>query len=214
MFDLFCNNLASEMTDEAVHEFISANDKIFFEEIDKTIDSVKDGLDKEALFDTIRQQCKNERFCSIVINIITKQIIPYEDMEYFRSLDYETFKEKIEYLFKNTILQSELDEVVKAETALSDEEVDRSMKLLNTVTDWVIIKRFTVKRFCYEVYELFRFDNLKAEYLFNLYSNNAQSLTNIALFANIDLCKDLKNDMDKILDIFNNIFDNDESDEK
>ena len=206
MFEFFKNTLTSNMTYENVEELISENEAIFFDEIEKLIESIKDGTDKKEVIENIHQQCDNEDFCKIAIELISSELIPYEDMEYFRNLEFDVFKEKIDYLFNNTILQLELQEIVRQNVGLNDKEIENSIKLLNTLTGWIVVKRYTYSYFCNEIKDLFRFDSKKTEYLFNLYQNHIKELVNVVLLDNVSLCKTMKSDIKKLYEIIDNIF--------
>lgn len=213
MFDTIGDKINQNTTDDEIKKLIF-DDEVVLKEIERIIENIKEGGNKLSIFEDIKQQCKNKRLCDFVIGFISEIIEPYEDVKFLRELDLENFKLKIDYLFNNTVLKYELEDVVKEYASIDDEELRCSVKLLNTITDWVIVRRFTTSRFEHELYDLFRFDAEKCKYLFDLYTKNAQDLINIAVLDNIAVCKKMKNGIVKLLEIFKNVFDDDEDDEE
>jgi len=155
-------------------------------------------------------EVQDSRVVDAVIRMIKANLKPFEDMSYLRGLGYTEFKEVINYSFENILINSELMEVIIEHTNLDEKNIDFIIRFLNTINNYIIVKRYTRNRFEKTVYDMFRFDEAKVNFLWELFDNRRQELINIALLNNITLCRGIREDLINLLDIFGDIFEEQE----
>lgn len=209
MFDNL--KITNEMTATDIENLLELDGEEYQKEIEHLVESIKDNQNKIEVFEKIQKECENTSLIKIVYNSISAELKPFEETQFLREVEYEKFTLIINYLFENTILQTELRDKIRSETGLNKDNLGNAIKLLNTLTEWIVVKRYSFSYFKKAIYTLFRFDAIRTEFLWNLYMNNKQELRTIVLLNNTLLCEDINESFSKLMDIFNDIFDDDES---
>lgn len=212
MFDKLKGSITKEMSKDEIRQIIISEEEEIFAEVKLLIDKVKEGYNKNDLFDDIYAQCENNNLAELLIEWISSDICPYEEMQYFRKMEYDLFQNITEYMFNNAILETESKDTIRQKAHLDEDNILSIIKLLNSIMDWVIVRRYTFNNFKWKLYDLFRFDEQKIIFLWNLYTDRKQELTKIVLLNNITICRGIKDDLSELIDIFSEMFD-DENDE-
>lgn len=213
MFDRLQEKITEETSKAEVQRILISEKKDYLDEIKKLIDIIKEGKEKEELFNDIREKCNNNILAEIAIEYISSKIIPYEQTQFLREMEFDEFKFIIEYIFINAIIQTESRDTIKAKVQLSGEKVNYIIKLLNTALDCIIIRRFTASYFKQQFNELFKFDEKKTKYLWQLFYNRKENLANIVILNNITTCKEIRNELIRLVNIFSDIFEDEENDD-
>ncbi len=104
-------------------------------------------------------------------------------------------------------------DVIYEKTELNKKEIKYAVKLLNTLLDWIIVKRFTINNYERKVKNLFRFDDEKTNFLWELFVSKRTELINIVLLNNINLCNQINEEMNNLVEVFSSIFDQDDIEE-
>lgn len=214
MFDRLQEKITEEMSKAEVQRILISEKKDYLDEIKKLIDKIKEGKDKEELFNDIREKSKNNIFAEIAIEYISSKIIPYEESQFLREMEFYEFKVIIEYMFTNVIIQTESRDTIKAKVRLSGEKVNYIIKLLNTALDCIVVRRFTASYFNQQFNELFKFDEEKTKYLWQLFYNRKENLANIVILNNITMCREIRNELIRLVNIFSDIFEDEENDDE
>lgn len=187
MFENFIKKISEEQSEKEITTLL-LKDNNAKQQISELENKIKDGESKEELFNVLINNCKNEKLSNSIIRIINSNIKPYEEMSFFRDIDLNEFKKIIDYMIKNTLICSESKEVILKTLSIDNKNFTYALRLLSTVNDYVIIKRFVEERFKNALYDMFRFANEKSNYLWEVFNNNRQDLTNVSILNNISLC--------------------------
>lgn len=204
MFEEFIKKITNENTDKEIINVLK-NDESAKKQIDELIEKIKDGESKENIFAYITTSCQEEKLSQIIINVINSNLKPFEEMSYFRKIKISEFKSLMVYLVNNTLINTESKDIVLKETGLSNDNFTFAIRLLNTINDYVIVRRFTANRFQKILFDMFRFDIEKSEFLWELYNTNKKQLTEVVMLNNISLCRDINNTLSNLLNIFSDI---------
>ena len=213
MFDELQKKITEEMSKVEVQDIFESEKNGYLEEIKELIDKIKDGKDKEELFNDIREKCESNILAETVIEYISTRIIPYEQTQYLREMQFDEFKMIIDYMFINVIIQTESRDTIKTKVQLSSENINYIIKLLYTALDCIIVRRFTSSYFMKQFNDWFKFDEEKTKYLWQLFYSKKENLANIVLLNNITICKEIKSELNRLVKIFSDIFEDDDDDE-
>ena len=205
MFERIIPYLSEKLSKEEIQDIILNEDNGFDEEIELLADKVKNGVDKELVIQEVEAACDNELFRELILKQFLLVLEPYEDMTYLRGLEYEQFKSLINYMFENIVICLEDLQTIINEVQLEKNEVIYIRKLLYTLLQYIIVKRHTFSYFKRLVFEMFRFDDNKTLYLWELYNNNKKQLVDIVVLENIQTCKDIRDGINQLNDFFSEI---------
>lgn len=215
MLDLFKNYVNSTVSDNQIVQIIKANEEYLNNEIEKIFEKQKNS-DISDIIENLKlqliQEFDNELFVNEIIDYMSTRITPFIEMKYLRDLNQKNFEEVISYLFNNLILQNEDLELIIEHTNLEKRNIMYAKKLLNTLLNWVIIKRYTKLKFNKSSYKLFRFNEDKCDFLWELYLKNNEKLVQIALLDGLIVLESIRNNTNALLSVFDNIF-SDESED-
>ncbi len=209
MFENFIKKISEEQSEKEITTLL-LKDNNAKQQISELENKIKDGESKEELFNVLINNCKNEKLSNSIIRIINSNIKPYEEMSFFRDIDLNEFKKIIDYMIKNTLICSESKEVILKTLSIDNKNFTYALRLLSTVNDYVIIKRFVEERFKNALYDMFRFANEKSNYLWEVFNNNRQDLTNVSILNNISLCRKISDNFATLVKIFSEISDTEE----
>lgn len=215
MLDLFKNYVNSTVSDNQIVQIIKANEEYLNNEIEKIFEK-QNNSDISDIIENLKlqliQEFDNELFVNEIIDYMSTRITPFIEMKYLRDLNQKNFEEVISYLFNNLILQNEDLELIIEHTNLEKRNIMYAKKLLNTLLNWVIIKRYTKLKFNKSSYKLFRFNEDKCDFLWELYLKNKEKLVQIALLDSLIVLESIRNNTNALLSVFDNIF-SDESED-
>ena len=206
MFDKISKKIMHDMSKSELHELILSEEEDFTHGVNEIVERIKDGEEKEQLYNQLNEKCKNDNFMVLVDDMVSPRIAPYEEMRYLREINSNDFSILIKYMLENTIIQCESKEIIKEKTNLSDENIEYSIKLLNSILEWIIVRRYTFERFKQPIFHMFRFDEEKAKILWDSFMDEQQKLTNIVMLENNIICKNIKTDISKLINIFKDLF--------
>lgn len=201
MFDRINTMIIDTMSKEEVHQIIENNKKDFFEEIRELTELIKDGKDKESIIHNITKSCKKE-LADVIVRTIDRNLRPFEETSFIREMDDSLFTSRLDYCINNIILIQETDETVCSETGLDEKEIDIFITMLNTVCNWIVLKRHSNTRFSEENKEVFRFSDEKTRILWNSIYENRKDLKEAFEMENLSVSREIKRDLDRVLDVF------------
>lgn len=206
MFDSFNKAINDQMTTEEVREIIENDKKRFLEEINAYADLIKEGNDKNQIIKDINEQCK-KGLASFIIGTLSRNLRPFEETRFIRELDNDSFTAKSLFIIDNTMLVQESVDNINSGVMLNEEEVDIYLTMLNTVCNWIIIKRHSYSRFLQEAKEMFRFSDEKIRILWDILNEKKQDIKETLILDSISLTRDIRRDMDRLLGMFARIAD-------
>ncbi len=175
-------------------------------EIIAIINRIKDGENKNELFDRIKAECENDELTGALIKIINSNVAPFEETAFLRELDSEKFNSLIKYMLENTIIQVELKKHVHEAVGLEEKKVDTLYRLMYTVLNWIITKRYSQKHFFRDFNDMFRFDEDKNIFIWDLFVERRQELIFAVLLDSVSVCFEIKDQIDNWSDLFSSIF--------
>lgn len=213
MFDNVVDYIKQNSSVEEVKKIISANQKELSTEIKDIVNSIKDGKNKEDVLNEIKDTCKSAYFTETVIEKIQQSLASFEETQFLRDLDSDTFAKTMVYMLDNMILHSELTEIVQQNTGLDDKHTFFTFKLLNTILDFIIVKRYTLNHFQKSIYNLFRFDEQRTKFLWDLFIKNSEKLQTAILLSVFPVCQNTRTGVQNLIEFFENIFDEDDEDD-
>lgn len=212
MFGSIIKEITDNMTKCELQELVMSEKDDFTAGVKEIVENIKDGKLKTEIYDQLLGVCSNSIFIELLDEIVSSQIAPYEEMNFFRTLDPDTFLNLVKYMLENVVITCESKDTIEKKTNLDSDNVDYLTKLLYTVLEWIVVRRYTFERFNRQVFSMFRFDEEKSKILWNLFNEKKQELISVVMFENYMLCKHIKNDISQLIDIFTDLFEEDETD--
>lgn len=198
MFNKINKKITSKMGKDEVMKIIFSEKDEFYSEEDKLVKKIKNGEDKNKIFNQLDKECNNNELKQFIIDFILSDIAPYEETAFLRECNSDAFSNLIRYMLENTIIQRESNQVIKEKTGLDDNHIIYTKKLLNTVLELAIVRRYTFNFFKQEIIDLFQLEEAKIEMLWDLFIDRKKELEKIILIENRLVCEDLKDEVEKL----------------
>lgn len=208
MFETLFEIISCDKTEQEILNNIE-NNEVIEKEIEDVASNIKDGQSIEEIYSILEQNCENENIFNKIKQLIEVEIKSYTDTVIIRNMSFESFSTIIEYLVKNTIIQTEDSELVIKETGLSKEEFKYIYRFVIFVNKHIIIGRVTEKFFHEICYDMFRLDDEKIAFLWKIFNENREELITAAMLNNILTCRDIKDSFSDLIEVFKNIVESD-----
>lgn len=205
MFEKIIPYLSEKMSREEIDDLVLNVNSEFEKNIELLADKVKNGGDKISVLEEVSEICNNEIFCKLVLENLSEVLIPFEEMRYLRELEFNEFVMLINYMFENLIIHLEDPQTIANETKLDEQNIIYIKRLLYTLLQLIIVRRHTFNWYKSMIFDMFRFDEKKTTFLWELYCKNKEQLINIVVLENIQTCKDIRDEMDRLNRIFSEI---------
>ena len=141
MFEILVNNADPSMSDQEIDTLYEQHEEACEAELDALADRVKNGESKEAVIADIMEGCKNKTIAEFIVKRLSQKLRPFEDTRFLRAMEFTDFKKKMTYIFENAIFRCETKDTINKYLGLEEEQIERMIKLANTIMHYYMIKR-------------------------------------------------------------------------
>lgn len=205
MFETIVKKIKQDMSDTEVKKLIRSERVAFNKEIDTLSNRIKDGERIEDVICAIHNELTSHVLINIVENEIKNETISFIESEHIRSLELSGFCELIKYSLDNIIINKESERVVAEHLQLDRKSFGYLVKFMNTINDLIVVKRFTKNNFSIAMFDLFRLDTDKINYIWQLFEDNKAQLINASLLSTIATIRRINNNIDFLNDLLANL---------
>ena len=200
MFELLREKINPEMTREEIDKLFDSDEKENINQLKELIQKIHSGTSQEDVINLIQEECEVNNLVDYLVGLIEEENRPFEETRFLREMDYDRFRIVVDYIFQNVFLSSESKEIVMKRSELSDDKVQIVIKLINTMMQYTIVRRFTRDNFAVSMERIFGLDNERIEFLWNLYIDNREDLRSLFFMRRIYELSDIKQEIDNLLE--------------
>ena len=183
--------------DEAIRQHIEE----ISTELEPFVEKIKDRISKEKVYEELKESCENESLFEIMTSMIEERILPYSEMQFLREMSLDRFQKITRYILENAIIHLEEETEIRRNCGLAPQQIRYSIKLLNTVMKMIIYERYSFRLFSKKMYGMFRFDEDRTKFLWEMFTSRTLELQNVALMKNITLCREMREDLQWLINI-------------
>lgn len=170
-------------------------------------DKFKNGENFDDICEQLKKEIHNEKLLKIIIADFEDNIKGFQETEYIRNLDLESFKRISKIIFEKVILETSTLEEIKSLTGIDKEYIYCVLKFLKHSKQEIIVRRYSEKLFIESNYDIFRIKDDYSSFIFNLFKESKNELVVSVMMENSILLKNIKESVSTILDIFKEIID-------
>lgn len=205
MFDAIVKRITQEMSESEIYKIIHSEKADFNKGLRELSDRVKSGERIADVIAGIQENAPSDLFVKIIEDELRDNTISFIESEYIRKLDIPNFKKSIQYALDNIIINKESEQEVAEQLHIDRTQFGYFVKFMNTANDLIIIKRFTKNNFSTAMYDLFRLETQKIEYIWELFEQNKDSLVTSALLSAITSIRKANNNLDFLNELLSSL---------
>lgn len=180
----------------------------YFKEIIDLSNNIKDGkIDTNDLTQLISNNINNVNFRNIIIKETNEFLESFFETQFTRDIQLTDFKKYFETVFLKLILQVSTLDTVSELIKLEKNDIITIVKILNFSKYLILVKRSSKELFIMAIYDKFRLDKDKTEYIWNLFDTHKKELIVSVLMENTDIIRKMNKSISMIVDIFQDLID-------
>lgn len=180
----------------------------YFKEIIDLSNNIKDGkIDTNDLTQLISNNINNVNFRNIIIKETNEFLESFFETQFTRDIQLTDFKKYFETVFLKLILQVSTLDTVSELIKLEKNDIITIVKILNFSKNLILVKRSSKELFIMAIYDKFRLDKDKTEYIWNLFDTHKKELIVSVLMENTDIIRKMNKSISMIVDIFQDLID-------
>lgn len=183
-------NIDKDLSEQEIFEVLDKNNDYFEKEIDRICRRIRKENNHQEVLKDIKATIKNKNFYDIIEKEINYILAPFNECEFIRRMDYDKFKDLVDYSIDNIIINVEEKKEICKKQELSSIECDYLAKFMNTITDLIFVQRRTKKYFISGVECLFSLGKEKNEYIWNTFIGKKNIIKESIIF---DVSNDVQN---------------------
>lgn len=210
MFDKISKVINPDMDITELKKIIISNDELkkeYSELINKYYGELKSGKKFEIILNEIKEANLNKNLFEKFSKDFKEHCAAYIETEFLRNGKFDDIKIKIDFVFENMIInRSFINELIN-ESDITASDFMYTLKFLNTINNFIIVKHYTKIAFQKEAEYYFEIGKDLLNYLWDLFNKHKTELSMIYLIEKIGL---IEKGIDNIYCIFENLISEDE----
>lgn len=210
MFSNINSKISADMKEIEIVKLIKSEEykDEYFKEIIDLSNNIKDGkIDTNDLTQLISNNINNVNFRNIIIKETNEFLESFFETQFTRDIQLTDFKKYFETVFLKLILQVSTLDTVSELIKLEKNDIITIVKILNFSKYLILVKRSSKELFIMAIYDKFRLDKDKTEYIWNLFDTHKKELIVSVLMENTDIIRKMNKSISMIVDIFQDLID-------
>lgn len=210
MFSNINSKISADMKEIEIIKLIKSEEykDEYFKEIIDLSNNIKDGkIDTNDLTQLISNNINNVNFRNIIIKETNEFLESFFETQFTRDIQLTDFKKYFETVFLKLILQVSTLDTVSELIKLEKNDIITIVKILNFSKYLILVKRSSKELFIMAIYDKFRLDKDKTEYIWNLFDTHKKELIVSVLMENTDIIRKMNKSISMIVDIFQDLID-------
>lgn len=210
MFSNINSKISADMKEIEIVKLIKSEEykDEYFKEIIDLSNNIKDGkIDTNDLTQLISNNINNVNFRNIIIKETNEFLESFFETQFTRDIQLTDFKKYFETVFLKLILQVSTLDTVSELIKLEKNDIITIVKILNFSKNLILVKRSSKELFIMAIYDKFRLDKDKTEYIWNLFDTHKKELIVSVLMENTDIIRKMNKSISMIVDIFQDLID-------
>lgn len=184
-----CSDELRKFNKNGLEQFVYEDESLSFpEELGETVKNFIGNLNfisnQIDISDIINELCeeKEEKFWDIIKEYIDTRVKTVKETSFLIKLNDKSFKELIECIFLNYILERDNIEI----EGYSEQQINIVIKFVNTCIHMIIEDLFSKKMFDTIASEMFRLEQSKIDYIWELINKYKNDLRYIAIMSKLN----------------------------
>ena len=210
MFSNINSKISADMKEIEIVKLIKSEEykDEYFKEIIDLSNNIKDGkIDTNDLTQLISNNINNVNFRNIIIKETNEFLESFFETQFTRDIQLTDFKKYFETVFLKLILQVSTLDTVSELIKLEKNDIITIVQILNFSKYLILVKRSSKELFIMAIYDKFRLDKDKTEYIWNLFDTHKKELIVSVLMENTDIIRKMNKSISMIVDIFQDLID-------
>lgn len=200
LFELFTNQVTQASSEQDVDSLIRSNKKMFHQDINTLCEQVRSGEDIECVLSKLHESIINQHLFDNIEKELRSEAASYLESEYIRVMTNSEYQSFISFSLNNLIIFKAHESAVMEQLQINKQQFGYLLKFLNTAFDMAVIRRFTKDNFASSMFDMFRLDEEKINFTWNLFEENKSTLTTIALLNSIVSIRKINTNIEIIKD--------------
>jgi hypothetical protein len=199
MFEKIMEEIVDKMSEDDIRQLIFSERQEYREGLSKLAEEVKSGKSTENVIAAFRTSGEYpETFLRILNDDLKDNTSAYIESTFLREMDFEQFKSIIEYAVENIIIRKENNKKIIEDIGIDNSRLEYLIKFINTANDYTIIRRFTQDNFLVAMNNLFRLNNEKVIFIWDVFEKNESKLVIAAFLGAAGMIRRMSNSIDRL----------------
>lgn len=199
MFEKIMEEIVDKMSEDDIRQLIFSERQEYREGLSKLAEEVKSGKSTENVIAAFRTSGEYpETFLRILNDNLKDNTSAYIESTFLREMDFEQFKSIIEYAVENIIIRKENNKKIIEDIGIDNSRLEYLIKFINTANDYTIIRRFTQDNFLVAMNNLFRLNNEKVIFIWDVFEKNESKLVIAAFLGAAGMIRRMSNSIDRL----------------
>ncbi len=199
MFEKIMEEIVDKMSEDDIRQLIFSERQEYREGLSKLAEEVKSGKSTENVIAAFRTSGEYpETFLRILNDDLKDNTSAYIESTFLREMDFEQFKSIIEYAVENIIIRKENNKKIIEDIGIDNSRLEYLIKFINTANDYTIIRRFTQDNFLVAMNNLFRLNNEKVIFIWDVFEKNESKLVIAAFLGAAGMMRRMSNSIDRL----------------
>lgn len=191
--------IVDKMSEDDIRQLIFSERQEYREGLSKLAEEVKSGKSTENVIAAFRTSGEYpETFLRILNDDLKDNTSAYIESTFLREMDFEQFKSIIEYAVENIIIRKENNKKIIEDIGIDNSRLEYLIKFINTANDYTIIRRFTQDNFLVAMNNLFRLNNEKVIFIWDVFEKNESKLVIAAFLGAAGMMRRMSNSIDRL----------------
>ncbi len=191
--------IVDKMSEDDIRQLIFSERQEYREGLSKLAEEVKSGKSTENVIAAFRTSGEYpETFLRILNDDLKDNTSAYIESTFLREMDFEQFKSIIEYAVENIIIRKENNKKIIEDIGIDNSRLEYLIKFINTANDYTIIRRFTQDNFLVAMNNLFRLNNEKVIFIWDVFEKNESKLVIAAFLGAAGMIRRMSNSIDRL----------------
>lgn len=199
MFEKIMEEIVDKMSEDDIRQLIFSERQEYREGLSKLAEEVKSGKSTENVIAAFRTSGEYpETFLRILNDDLKDNTSAYIESTFLREMDFEQFKSIVEYAVENIIIRKENNKKIIEDIGIDNSRLEYLIKFINTANDYTIIRRFTQDNFLVAMNNLFRLNNEKVIFIWDVFEKNESKLVIAAFLGAAGMMRRMSNSIDRL----------------
>lgn len=191
--------IVDKMSEDDIRQLIFSERQEYREGLSKLAEEVKSGKSTENVIAAFRTSGEYpETFLRILNDDLKDNTSAYIESTFLREMDFEQFKSIVEYAVENIIIRKENNKKIIEDIGIDNSRLEYLIKFINTANDYTIIRRFTQDNFLVAMNNLFRLNNEKVIFIWDVFEKNESKLVIAAFLGAAGMMRRMSNSIDRL----------------
>ena len=205
--------IEEKMSENDIRRLIFSERQEYREGLSKLAEEVKSGKSTENVIAAFKASGDYpETFLKILNDDLKENTSAYIESTFLRKMDFDQFKKIIGYAEENILIRKEDNKKIIEDIGIDNSRLEYLIKFINTANDYIIIRRFTKDNFLVAMNNLFRLNDEKMIFIWDVFEKDESKLVTAAFLGAAGMVRKVSNSIDRLNDLLEFLITSEEPD--